>query len=344
MSVKFPSIEAFHTVRKYLPENIDELWYRAKIKLHGTNAGVRIKRNGEIFARSRTRTLTPDDDNYGFAKWVEENKDFFTKVRANVNAAYKQWGELPVIVFGEWCGSGIMKNVAISSVERKIFCVFAIQIGEDDDDAIMLSSPEAIGLLLTPTHEDIFVLPWFDNGAMFGFDFNNKEQMQQQLDFINKQIEAIDAVDPWVKETFGIEGHGEGLVFTPFHQDREDDIRLGPPRWLYSRCAFKAKGEKHKVVKQKKAVQLDPEVVESITSFVDMFVTPQRLEQGVREVSRGELVFEHRLIGPFLGWMGKDVQKESTSELEASGLEWKQVAKAVTTRAREWYLENLNSL
>lgn len=338
MSAKFPSIEAFHTVRKYLPESIEQLDYRAKIKLHGTNAGVRIKLNGEIFARSRTRTITPGDDNYGFAAWVHDNMDYFKQVRDNVSSKSTDY-YVPITVFGEWCGNGIMKNVAISGVDRKIFCVFALQIG-DDDNALMISAPDSIELLL-PKHEDIFVLPW--HGDTYTVDFTDKDQMQQTLDDINTEIESIDKQDPWVKETFGIEGHGEGLVFTPF-RDGVDSWALGPPRWVYSRCAFKAKGEKHKIVKQKKSVQLDPEVVDSINGFVDLMVTESRLEQGVREITRGELEFSHKMIGPFIGWVGKDVQKESSAELEASGLEWKQVAKPVTTRAREWYLEKLNSL
>jgi hypothetical protein len=39
-----------------------------------------------------------------------------------------------------------------------------------------------------------------------------------------------------------------------------------------------------------------------------------------------------------MAWLGADVKKESVNELEASGLEWKQVSKAVNQYAREWFL------
>jgi hypothetical protein len=47
---------------------------------------------------------------------------------------------------------------------------------------------------------------------------------------------------------------------------------------------------------------------------------------------------EPRFTGKFLQWVTADVQKEATAELEASGLTWAQVEKAVQARAREWFL------
>lgn len=47
-------------------------------KLHGTNAGIVIEQIGDemyVKAQSRTRFITPQDDNYGFAAWVEANKE-----------------------------------------------------------------------------------------------------------------------------------------------------------------------------------------------------------------------------------------------------------------------------
>ena len=43
-------------------------------KLDGTNAQIYIDDNGVIMAGSRNKWVTPEDDNYGFAKWVDDNK------------------------------------------------------------------------------------------------------------------------------------------------------------------------------------------------------------------------------------------------------------------------------
>lgn len=63
-------------------------------KIHGTNAQIIIE-DGKIQAASRTRLITPEDDNYGFAKFVAEN----------ATALIEALGEGRH--FGEWAGPGI---------------------------------------------------------------------------------------------------------------------------------------------------------------------------------------------------------------------------------------------
>lgn len=88
-------------------------------------------------------------------------------------------------------------------------------------------------------------------------------------------------------------------------------------------------------MKTKQPVQIDPEVAQSIDDFVNLFVTPARLEQAVTEVGCGE--FDTDKIGAFLKWFNADVQKESVAELEAAKLTWKEVNKAVMNAAKKWY-------
>jgi hypothetical protein len=66
-------------------------------KIDGTNAQIFINEEGEIRAGSRTRWVTPQDDNYGFARWVAENAD-----------GLRELG--PGRHFGEWWGAGIQRN------------------------------------------------------------------------------------------------------------------------------------------------------------------------------------------------------------------------------------------
>lgn len=98
---------------------------------------------------------------------------------------------------------------------------------------------------------------------------------------------------------------------------------------------FKAKGEKHRVARQKKPAQIDPEVAASSDDFVSMMVTPARLEQGLTEAIGGELLMTR--MGKFLQWIAADVRKESVAELEAGGLVWKQVGRAVGVAAKTWF-------
>lgn len=77
-------------------------------KIDGTNAAVIITKDGEIGAQSRTRLITPNDDNYGFAKWVQENKEELLTMG-------------PGHHFGEWWGLGIQRGY---NQDRKRFSLF----------------------------------------------------------------------------------------------------------------------------------------------------------------------------------------------------------------------------
>lgn len=315
---KWPSIELLHNVRRSLDllGETPKITYRAKIKLDGTNGGVQIFPDGRVAAQSRTQIITPESDNLGFAGWVEQNVDFFANMAGNEH----------VTLFGEWCGKGIQKRTAISQIDRKIFVVFAIQYGGVDGQAAKLEvNPAAIRALI-PEHADIFALPFY--GESIVLDFGDRHRLEEAIAIVNRMVAEIERQDPWVKETFEIEGLGEGLVMYP-------ETTTLVERFSYSELLFKGKGEKHQVVKSKKSVQIDPELAESIDEFVSLFVTEPRLEQGVTEACDGE--FDMKKIGVFIKWIVTDVQKEAVAELEKSQLTWKDVHKAVMNGAREWY-------
>ena len=84
-------------------------------KIHGTNAQILIEEMpGGLFiieAASRTRLITPEDDNFGFAKFVEENKEELIRLLG------------PGRHFGEWFGSGINSGYGYKKGER-FFALF----------------------------------------------------------------------------------------------------------------------------------------------------------------------------------------------------------------------------
>lgn len=79
-------------------------------KLDGTNAQVIITEDGQIGAASRTKLITPEQDNYGFAKWVQDNKDELMKLG-------------PGRHYGEWWGVGIQRNYGLSERRFSLFNV-----------------------------------------------------------------------------------------------------------------------------------------------------------------------------------------------------------------------------
>lgn len=79
-------------------------------KIDGTNGVVMITEDGDVFAGSKSRWITPAEDNYGFAKWVEGNKTELMKLG-------------PGRHYGEWWGQGIQRNYSLTEKRWSLFNV-----------------------------------------------------------------------------------------------------------------------------------------------------------------------------------------------------------------------------
>lgn len=75
-------------------------------KIDGTNAQILINEDGTIVAGSRTRFITPENDNYGFAKWVKENEEELKKLGFGRH-------------FGEWWGNGCQRGYGLSKGDKR---------------------------------------------------------------------------------------------------------------------------------------------------------------------------------------------------------------------------------
>ena len=316
--VKFPSIEKFSDVNAHVKRHFDvesrpKVLYRGKVKLHGTNASIRCDSDGTITCGKRTGTCTPQDDNAGFANWVETIKQELTSLTYDY------------VLFGEWAGPGVQKKVAVSLLNEKKFFVFGMLNLETGYVAV---DPDQIRECLGTDVLPFEILPWADDTTV-EIDFRLQSSMETATKNIAAWVDACDKVDPYIKARYGIEGIGEGYVFTP--------VVDAMPFTDYSNYLFKAKGESHAGVQGDKAkIEIDPAVLAGAEAFTNQFVTETRCVQGLTEACSGEASTKN--IGPFMAWLGADVKKESVNELEASGLEWKQVSKAVNQRARDWFV------
>lgn len=79
-------------------------------KIDGTNAQVYITDDGRMLTGSRTRWITPEDDNFGFAAWARDNKDELMQLG-------------PGRHFGEWWGRGIQRNYGLDERRFSLFNV-----------------------------------------------------------------------------------------------------------------------------------------------------------------------------------------------------------------------------
>lgn len=85
-------------------------------KIDGTNGCIYIGDDGEFLVGSRTRWITPEADNYGFARWAYANKDELMKLG-------------PGRHFGEWWGQGIQRGY---DLKEKRFSLFNVSRWGDD--------------------------------------------------------------------------------------------------------------------------------------------------------------------------------------------------------------------
>lgn len=86
-------------------------------KIDGTNATIYISEDGEFLTGSKTKWITPKDDNYGFSKWAHEHKDELIKLGPG-------WHR------GEWWGSGIQRGYGL---KEKRFSLFNVSRWLDDE-------------------------------------------------------------------------------------------------------------------------------------------------------------------------------------------------------------------
>jgi hypothetical protein len=81
-------------------------------KIDGTNAQIYITDDGQMLIGSRTRWITPESDNFGFARWATEHKDELLQLG-------------PGRHFGEWWGSGIQRGYGLPKGEKR-FSLFNV--------------------------------------------------------------------------------------------------------------------------------------------------------------------------------------------------------------------------
>lgn len=78
-------------------------------KIDGTNGIVQISEDGSFLIGSRSRWITSENDNFGFAKWATANK---SELIAGLGVGRH---------FGEWWGQGIQRKYGLTEKRWSLF-------------------------------------------------------------------------------------------------------------------------------------------------------------------------------------------------------------------------------
>ena len=115
-------------------------------KIDGTNGCVFIDEDGSFLVGSRTRWITPESDNHGFAKWAYAHQEELVKLGHGRH-------------FGEWWGSGIQRGYGLPNGDKRFslfnvtrWCLFGnkpqpIPTGDPRITKTQDVLPECVGLV-----------------------------------------------------------------------------------------------------------------------------------------------------------------------------------------------------
>lgn len=364
---KYPSIEQFRHFLKDanyfrnlnnvdIAKQFEKIKLVGSVKIHGSNSAIVYDYfTKDIYTQSRNRLLSLEEDNAGFAAYVEANKEFYkealAKIYDHLAKNYVLTDELcgdkriatKLFVYGEWAGKGVQAKVAVSEVD-KFFAPFQVKLIDNEETTYMcanlafdfINNNEDVKFIIDNLYSEkhrCFPISLFEKFEV-EVDMSAPEKAQQEI--VNMTIRVEDECP--VGKYFGVSGVGEGIVFNGFVQYDEDD------KVKYKHFSFKSKGEKHSASKVKTLNPVDVEKIEKIKEFVDYAVTEQRLKQGISYLQEMQYEVEMKNISVFLKWIVPDVMKEENDTIEANGLDKKLLPKKISEKARKWFFDKLNQI
>lgn len=294
-------------------------------KAHGTNSGVVMDKDKNLEIVSRNRVLSIGNDNAGFAAFVKKNEDvireFFTSFELCLKTNDK------VAIYGEWCGKGIQKGVAVSELDKR-WLIFAVKIVPDKDSEETAYYVSSDGI--ESPENRIFNMSEFKNYELT-IDFTKPETAQ------NKIIKLVDEVENCcpIGKYFGVTGIGEGIVWTSWVNGKRQYI-------------FKTKGEKHAKGGGPKIKTLKPvneEFEQKKRDFVNKIAcTQSRMTQIYDEtfdiLNGGE--GDIKKTGDYIKAVMQDVIKEESDILVEQELTTKNVTGMIAKVARDYMMDRLN--
>lgn len=278
--------------------------------VHNSNGCILVSKDETVKAFSRNRELSIDSDNNGFCAWVMKYKQYFIDNYHELDT--NLW------LYGEWIGPGIQKGVGINQLNRKQFVLFS-------------TYSELEGLSYPP-----YDIPFNSSATSIGL-YSIRSSCKNwiiELDVKNPDPKTLNNIDKWTKEVedqcpwaemFGIEGFGEGIVWTSYDTDEVHPIR------------FKTKGEKHQVTKEKIAKEINSELSDKIEKFILATVTESRLNQGINYLEENNLDDTMENVSVFIKWILNDIVVEEENLLTDAELTWNDVKKLLTKEVVTWY-------
>jgi hypothetical protein len=342
----FPHIESFDNIYKQLQKSyrgrqLPTIAFKGTVKVHGTHGAIIMSPYEKLHYQSRSNILEEDQDNFGFKKFMIEREiiliELFNRIK-KYNITHEI--EIPTIgIYGEFCGKGIQKRVAISNVE-KFFIVFAVRIFYLDSKKNYWLNFNNLKHIKSDQHRIINIIdfPIFE----VEIDFNDIDVAKILLFKYTKEVSDSCPIGKY----FNSNGLGEGIVW---HACKDDGVNSDSGFGFM----FKTKTELFDVVNHKKLKEkdkLDIKTNEIITIFVKSYVTLNRLEQGILHITEQYQLTKENCktkLKEFVQFMINDILREGKEFIDDNKLypdHIEQIKKQIQYDSIIWYTQYVNNL
>ncbi|KAJ4364929.1 hypothetical protein N0V95_000576 [Ascochyta clinopodiicola] len=299
------------------------------VKLHGTHADILVYSDDKIVLQSKNvRNITTTNDNQGFAAAMVDKTSAILDVR---NKYLVHWRKLnpnthldlqyPVLIAGEWIGTNIQKDVAISGLSRR-FVIVSVTINNSwipDTHYPCIESSSAS--IFNITHGGTF------HATIYPDD------IARTLSEVEPQAEAV-AISCSFAAYFDVHGEGEGIVWKPASQ------HLNPIPELW----FKTKGGRFKPTFASTPKVLptnQQEKRDAGDAVAAIWCTEERLQQGWRFLEEVGMLRDMKGLGRFLKWIQSDILTEEKGYIEDNMLDEGMLRISIAKIAKIWYMRHV---
>jgi len=352
--IKFPSIQQYRNVvhdvtsrAQYAGKDENDnviydttkpnptLNFQGTVKLHGTNAGIATALKSGMWTQSRENIITPQSDNAGFSMFVHANRVMFEEMLYQATMIKPLGAQDAMLIFGEWCGGSIQKNVAITQFP-KMFVVFGMALVDAEGEKAWVTSAQVQEVFsktsgIPANVYNIYQFPTYS----IDIDFARPHDSQNKLSEMTIAVEDECPVGKQLGAT-PEKGSmvGEGIVWkctTPGYEDSGN--------W------FKVKGEKHAPKNKVKTLsEVDVARVDAITALAQEVCPEWRLEQMLQQTfntlngGRPDI----KGTGEFIKAVMADVLKEELDTIAASGFTTKDITGSIAKLARDHLIKEIS--
>lgn len=343
----YPSIKVFRNLVYDLKSNIDYrgrdeneqpiyvhdkpypiVNFKGTAKAHGINCSIVEQFNGEnILFKTKSMILDDETDKaIGFKRFMTaqfDNNELQSFVTSIVKKIPKQYWKLDktdiVEIFGEFCGTGVQKDVAISKLP-KMFIIFDVRV----NDQFLTYDELSIDMQLN--ERGIYNIKQFGEFNL-QIDFELPEPARLRIEELVNQIEHQCPI----AKHFGITGDAEGIVWTSELVTIDDVDRT-----------YKMKTKCRKFERQSEIViRKDTSSFERHDEFANLVVHEARLEQWFVHMLHHQIPQDMQHIKDFIRLVQVDVIAEESDTMTELNLTTVSTNSSVANIARAWYIQKI---